>query len=468
MDITREEINKIVARVMESIKDVPEKNPHRQPDENSLGIFDDIDSAIKAAKDSQSKFVEIPLEKRKEIIANIRKRATENVEMLSRLAVDETGMGRYEDKIKKNLLVINKTPGVEILEPLSFTGDDGLTLLERAPYGIIGSITPCTNPSETVICNSIGMIAGGNGVVFNGHPTAKKTTLETIKIINAAIIECGGPANLITAISNPTIGSAQTLMKHPDIKLLVVTGGPAVVQVAMSSGKKVIAAGPGNPPVVIDETADIRKAAESVYLGASLDNNIVCIVEKEVFIVEEVFEEFRKAFKACGAYEITRSEASQLEKHLLKDGVVNKDYVGKNASELLKLIDINVSGDPRLIFAELDARHPFVREELLMPVIPIVKVKDVDEGIRLAKEVEHGNRHTAVMHSRNIENLHKMARVIDTSIFVKNAPSYAGVGLGGEGYTSFTIASPTGEGLTTAIHFTRERRCTLAGYFRIV
>jgi propionaldehyde dehydrogenase len=319
------------------------------------------------------------------------------------------------------------------------------------------------------------MVAGGNSVVINAHPAAKEVSTFNINIINEAIIDGGGPKNLITAVKEPTIATAQALMKHPDVKLLVVTGGPGVVKAAMNSGKKVIAAGPGNPPVVVDETADIKKAARDIVAGASFDNNIVCVLEKEIIAVGSITDELKAGMKKCGAYEINDIQARSLADVIIdklpetenQHGAVNKNFVGKDAKVILKQIGINVADDVRLIITETDKDHPFVTMELLMPVIPIVRVKDADEGIALAKKVEHGNNHTAVMHSKNVENLSNMARICNASIFVKNAPSYAGLGHGAEGYTSFTIASPTGEGLTCVRHFTRERRCSLAGYFRI-
>jgi acyl-CoA reductase-like NAD-dependent aldehyde dehydrogenase len=292
----------------------------------------------------------------------------------------------------------------------------------------------------------------------------------TVSIINDAIVEAGGPENTLTAVGEPTIASAQALMKHPDVRLLCVTGGPGVVQVAMNSGKKVIAAGPGNPPAVVDETADIEAAGAGIVAGASLDNNIVCIVEKEVFVVASVADRLKEAMKKAGAVEIGPHNVRRLEQIVLTEDRqhVNKDYVGKNASVFLDLLGVPYSGDPRLVICEVPADHPFVQVELLTTILPIVRVKDVDEAIRGAIQAEHGFGHTATMWSKNIEHLHRMARVINTSIFIKNAPSYAGLGLGGEGPTSFTIASPTGEGLTNALTFSRQRRCTLKDFFRIV
>ncbi|MFM7202824.1 MAG: aldehyde dehydrogenase family protein [Myxococcota bacterium] len=432
------------------------------------GVFRDMDQAIDAARAAQLRLAQTTLEQRSAMVANIRKRLTERVRELAELAVSETGLGRVEDKIKKNLLVLRKTPGPEILKPTAWTGDDGLTLMERAPYGVIGSITPSTNPTETILSNGIGMFSGANTIVFNSHPGARKVSLYCIQLINDAIVEAGGPENCFTSVVEPTLQSAEALMKHKGLRLLVVTGGPAVVRAAMASGKKVIAGGPGNPPVVVDETADLDAAGKGIVAGASLDNNIICCDEKEVFVVHSVADKLIESMRRAGAYLASPYQVKRLEQLVVQGDHPHKDWVGKDARKILAAIDVQVNDDPRLIICETDARHPFVQIEMLMPVLPIVRVRNVDEGIALAIEAEHGYGHTASMWSKNIDHLHKMARVINTSIFVKNAPHFAGLGLGGEGHTSFTIASPTGEGLTTALHFTRERRCTLSGHFRIV
>jgi acyl-CoA reductase-like NAD-dependent aldehyde dehydrogenase len=434
-----------------------------------LGLFPTITEAVTAARAAQKLFVEIPLEKRKKIIAECRRLLTSHVEELSRLAVEETGLGRVEDKRSKNQLVIDKTPGVECLEPRAFTGDDGLCLIEYAPYGVIGSITPTTNPSETVINNGLGMIAAGNAVVFNPHPSAKRVSNRTVELFNQAILSCGGPPNVVCSIIDPTIETASELMKADGVRLLVVTGGPAVVKAAMNSGKKVIAAGPGNPPVVVDETADLDQAAKGIIAGASLDNNIVCIAEKEIIVVEKVADALIAALKKHGAFELSTHQIRRLEPIVIDGKYPNKKFVGKNANVILREIGVEVGDEVRLVFGEVtDENHPFMQVEMLMPVLPLIRVKNVGEAIDMAKRVEHGFCHTAVMYSKNIDNLHRMACEVNTSIFVKNAPSYAGLSLGGEGFTSFTIASPTGEGLTTAVDFSRVRRCTLKEHFRIV
>lgn len=436
--------------------------------ERNRGCFPDIDAAINAAEKAFFAYQGVSLKQRKKIIAAIREICMDHLEDLARIAHEETGLGRYEDKLNKNRLVIEKTPGVEDVEPTAYIGDDGLTVEERAPYGVIGSITPCTNPSETIICNGIGMIAGGNAVTFNPHPSAKKTSVFTVDLLNRAVIAEGGPPNLFTTVAAPTIASAQALMKHPKVRLLVVTGGPAVVSVAMKSGKRVIAAGPGNPPVVVDETADFDKAAKDIVTSAGCDNNIICVVEKEIIATQKAADPLKKALLKNGAVELGLYQAKRLEQIILENGHPNKKWVGKDVQVILKEIGMDVDPAKRIAIAETGPDHPFATEELLMPVLPFIRVKDIDAAIDLAYKLEGGCFHTAVIHSRNIDNMHKMALKMNTSILVKNGMALAGLGMGGEGPTSFTIASPTGEGLSSARDFTRVRRCTLSGYFRIV
>ena len=391
------------------------------------------------------------------------------------MAQEETGLGRWEDKVVKNKLGILKTPGAEDINPEAYSDDYGLTLVERAPYGVIGSITPSTNPTVTIISNAIGMIAAGNSVVFNPHPSSKKVSAFLVNLLNKAIAEAGGPANLVCCIAEPTIESAKDLMKHPKIAILVVTGGPAVVKVAMNSGKKVIGAGPGNPPCVVDETADIAKAGKDIVDGASFDNNVICICEKEIIVVASVADRLKEEMKKNGAYELNEDQIKKITELVItepggpgSEGAANKNFVGKNADFIANQIGLSIPASTRLLLCEVGREHPLVWTEQLMPVMPLVRVKDVDTAIDLAVECEHGFRHTAIMHSLNIAKLSKMAKAMNCSIFIKNGPSYAGLGHGGAGFASFTIASPTGEGVTRARTFTRERRCTLVDYFRII
>ncbi|MGD9403286.1 MAG: aldehyde dehydrogenase EutE [bacterium] len=467
-------ISAIVEEVLKKLKDEGISSPE-STSLSEAGAFSSIDAAIDAAERAQVDLVALPVETRRKIVGAMRSVACDHAEELSRLALDETGLGKYKDKVSKNLLAATKTPGMEDLAAEAVSGDHGLTLVERAPYGLIGSITPSTNPSETIINNAIGMVAGGNSVVFNCHPSAARTSIRTIEILNSAIVAEGGPNNVLAAARKPTIETAQALMKHPKVKLLVVTGGGAVVREAMNSGKKVIAAGPGNPPVVVDETADLKRAGRHIVDGASLDNNIVCICEKEVFAVDSVMDGLKAAMLENGAVEIKGRDIEKLESLIIKENrgpdkhaVTRREWVGKDPEVMLSEIGVKSAGGARLIICETPSSHPFVWTELLMPVLAMVRMPCVDDAIKIAKLAEHGFGHSAMMHSTNITKLSDMARFIQTTVFVKNGPCYAGLGFGGEGYTSYTIASPTGEGLTSARTFTKMRRCVLVDYFRIV
>src|ERR1051325_3268937 len=439
-----------------------------------LGIFSTVDEAVNAAKAAQPKFAALPLLVRARILEAMRQSMRENGDKLAKAAWEETGLGRYEDKIVKNRLVTDRTPGLEDLAPIATTGDHGLTLIEPAPFGVIGAITPVTNPTSTIICNSIGMLAAGNAVAFNVHPYAKNCCMQTIALLNKAITGAGGPPNVVTAVANPTIESAQALMKHPNVRLVVVTGGGEVVKVAMNSGKRAICAGPGNPPVVVDETADIDKAARDIILGASTDNNIICTDEKEVIAVASITDQLLASMGRQGAYVVPRERLAELERVVFVErrgprqrSKVDKDLIGKNASVILGKMGVNVPDSVRLIVAEVDEDHPLLWTEQMMPVMPVCRVPNAARAIDLGVEAEGGNRHTAVMHSKNLDNLSRMAKACDCSIFVKNGRSQAGLGLDGEGYCSFTIASPTGEGMTGPRSFSRWRRCTLVDHFRI-
>lgn len=437
--------------------------------------FASADDAVEAAASAFRALDALGLCRRRRIVEAMRVAARVHAEVLARAAAEETALGRIDDKIQKNLLAANKTPGPEVLGPDAVSGDHGLTLVEPAPFGVIGAITPVTNPSSTVIHNAIAMVAAGNAVVFNAHPGAKRISCATVRVLHRAIVDAGGPPHTVTCVTDPTIESAQELMRHPVIRLLVVTGGPAVVAAAMSSGKRAVCAGPGNPPAVVDPTADIDKAARDILFGHSFDNNVVCVDEKEVIVVESVAEALKAAMLRAGAVEVRPHDLPRLEQAIFEQvtssdrrAVMNKRMVGKDASAILREVNIGAGPEVRAILVEVARDHPLVWTEQMMPVLPLVRVSNVDEAIDLAVAVEGGCFHTATMHSHDLAALSKMARLCNCSIFVKNGPGVAGIGHDGEGHTSFTIASPTGEGLTTPRSFSRWRRCTLIDHFRIV
>ncbi|MBQ7076486.1 MAG: aldehyde dehydrogenase EutE, partial [Clostridia bacterium] len=433
-------ISEIVESVIKSIK--PEL-----PEKQLKGVFPTMTEALEAVQKAYKELKGYTVEQREKMIEKIREFTLKEAETMAVMGVEETGMGNVPHKIIKHQLVANKTPGTEDLSAKVMTGDCGMTLVEMGPYGVIGSITPSTNPSETVLCNSMGMIAAGNAVVFNPHPNAKNVANYAVDLVNRAVLEAGGPENLVVSVYKPTMKTSDEMVKSPIVKLLVATGGPGVVKMLLSSGKKAIGAGAGNPPVIVDETADVAKAAKDIVDGASFDNNLPCIAEKECFAVKSIADELISNMTKHGAYLIKGQDIERLKNFCLvqKDGKysINKDWVGKDAKLFLKELGIN--SDAKLIICEVDNNHPFVQVEMMMPVLGIVRVNNIDEAIDLAVKAEHGNRHSAHIHSKNVDNLTRFAREVETTIFVKNAPSYAGIGAGGEGYTTFTIAGPTGE-----------------------
>ena len=479
-NLTEAEIREVVSQVLNQVSAAAPTasfDSTQYAGKKFVGVFDDMNDAIAAAQVAYKAVRAMSVEKREQLITEIRRLTRAEAHIMAEIGVKETGMGRVDHKTAKHMLVADKTPGTEDIVSAAKTGDNGLTLVEMAPFGVVGAITPSTNPSETVICNSIGMIAAGNGVVFNPHPNAIATSNYAVDLVNRASKAMGGPEILVCSMKKPTLESAAIMQSHPLIRLLVCTGGPGVVKAVLSSGKKAIGAGAGNPPVIVDDTADIQKAGKDIIDGCTFDNNLPCIAEKEVFAFRNIADELISVMLKNGAYMIDSAQAAKLAEIVLVDKtdkkgnvrkIVNRDCVGRDAKVILSKLGITVSDDIRCIICETDFNHPFVQEELMMPILPIVRVNDIDEAIDLAVKAEHGNRHTAHMHSKNVDNLSRFAREVETTIFVKNAPSYAGIGFGGEGHATFTIAGPTGEGITSARSFTRQRRCVMAESFRII
>ncbi|HYG57528.1 MAG TPA: aldehyde dehydrogenase family protein [Symbiobacteriaceae bacterium] len=471
--LAKEQVAQLVDEVMQRLAaqgalDKPDLPRNAPTAVDPAGIYPTVDEAVRAARAAFAQLQAMPLARRREIIEAMRAAARDHARSLAEHAVRETGLGRVVDKVKKNLFAAAKTPGVEDILSLSWSGDDGLTLVERAPWGVVGAITPTTNPTSTVINNAISLVAAGNVVVFNFHPMAKSCCAAAVEVLNRAI---GLP--LLTCVAEPTIETAGALMQHPSIDALLVTGGGPVVKLALACGKKVWAAGPGNPPTVVDETADLEQAARRIVDGASFDNTVLCTSEKECLVAAPVADGLKQLMTQHGAYEVKWSETDRLMRVLFPGGDTsmngfNRKFIGKDAALILREAGLTPTANTRLIICEVPFDHPFVQGEMLLPVLPIVRAPNVDAAITMAIQAEKGNRHTASIHSTDIRSMSRMARESNCAIFVKNGPHYAGLGIGGEGHTSLSIAGSTGEGITSARTFTRERRCVLVGHFRIL
>jgi len=439
--------------------------------QSSFGVYESMDAACDAAHRSFEKLQAAGVSARKKAINVIRKMCVAKAEEWGTIEFNETKIGRLDHKIEKLKICGDLVPGVEFLERMAFSGDFGLTIIDFAPWGVIGAVTPSTHSVPTLTGNAINMIASGNAVVFNTHPGACKVAALAIRAYNEAIFQETGISDLLTTVVKPTLETFDAMCKHPKVRLLCVTGGPAVVAAAMKTGKRAVCAGPGNPPVVVDETADLERAAKSIIQGASYDNNLLCIGEKEVFVVESVADKLYAELKKAGAVQLDPKQIEALAEKafVFPQGkgagcphpVVNRDLVGRDAAVLAKAIGLDVPPATQLLFGETKADHIFVDEEQMMPFIPIVRVPNVDAAIKEAIHAEHGYKHTAIMHSTNIKALTKMAQEVDTTLFIKNGPCMTGLGLGGEGFLSFSVATPTGEGVTTPMTFTRSRRCVM-------
>lgn len=459
------QIDQIVRQVMEKMG-----NGSKPSASGQYGIFSDLDSAMDAVYLAQQRFNRISLAQRKAMIEAMRQTAIANSQALAELAVEETKIGRVSDKILKNRLVAEKTPGVEDLQSSAFQGDDGLTVEEVSPFGTIMAICPVTNPTATIVNNGISMIAGGNTVVFSPHPSAKRTSIETVRLLNQAVEKAGGPPNLMVTIDTATLETVRELMTHRRVRMICATGGKEIVRMAMTSGKRAIGAAAGNPPVIVDETANPEKAAREIIAGHSFDNNLPCVSEKEVIVVDWMADALLRCFSGANALVLDPELIPRLERVILTEdrAHIKKEFVGKNACVILKELGISADESLRAIVIEVEKDHPLVVLEQMLPVLPVVRAPSFDDCIDIAVEAEAGNHHTAIIHSANINHMSEFNKAINTTIYVKNAPSFAGLGFGGEGYTSFTIAGATGEGMTTARTFCRRKRCTLVGAFSLV
>jgi aldehyde dehydrogenase len=460
-------IRSVVAQVLAEVGQIPPASSSGYAGRH--GVFDCAKEAVAAASEAFERLSECSRADRGRIIDHIRRISIEQSVELGTMEMEETKIGRLDHKIEKLKTLGEKTPGVEFLRSEVFSGDHGLAVIEHAPFGVIGAITPVTHSLPTITGNAIGMLAAGNTVVVNPHPAGKRVAAEGVRRFNEAIHRDLGIDNLICVIAEPTLESADIIFHHRDVKLICVTGGPAVARAALKCGKRAVVAGPGNPPVVVDETADLDRAARSIIQGGGYDNNLLCIGEKEVFVVAPVFDKMMAAMERAGAVRLNDREIDRLTSAAIvevgegddRHDAPAKDFLGQDAAVLAKAAGRSVSDKTEIVFGETEESNPFVPVEQMMPFLPFVRCRDVDEAIHKAQHYEHGFRHTSIIHSNNVRNMTRMGRILDTTLFVKNGPCMASLGLGGEGYLSFSIAGPTGEGVTTPLTFTRERRCSM-------
>lgn len=441
-----------------------------------FGVFQDANEACIAAQEAYLQLKQKGIEARRKIEEIVKTLAERNAEAWGKLEFDETRIGRLDHKIEK-LKILKLVPGVDWLRPDGRSGDHGITLEEYTPFGVVGAVTPSTHSVPTMSGNIVNIASAGNAMVFNPHPGAARCAAHAVRAYNEAIYRETGIENIACIIEKPTLESFNAICRHESVRLLLVTGGPAVVKAAMQTGKRAICAGPGNPPVFVDDTCCLKRAARAIIAGAAYDNNLLCIGEKEIFVLDHVADKLMQQLSENGGMKLNSAQLDRLTKaaFTIKEGQggrcaqasVNKDFIGKDPVVLARAAGVDIRPDTQLLFAETDASHPFVEEEQMMPFVPIVRVKSVGEGIEQALKAEHGYKHTSIIHSRDVENMTAMARTLDTTLFIKNGACMTGLGLGGEGYLSYSIATPTGEGVTNPRTFARVRRCVMVDQLRI-
>jgi aldehyde dehydrogenase len=439
------------------------------------GVFDNAADATAAAARAFEQLRDKGVAARRTVVDIVKRLCTANAVEWGRIEFEETKIGRLEHKVEK-LQIVKLVPGVEWLHPRGLSGDHGITLEEYTPFGVVAAILPVTHSVPTLSGNIVNIVAAGNAVVFNPHPGGARCAAMAVRAFNEAIEAETGIENLVCAIEKPTLESFNALCTSKDVSLLCVTGGPGVVSAAMKCGKRAICAGPGNPPVLVDDTVDLDKTARAIIAGSAYDNNLLCIGEKEVFVLDKVADGLLRAFERAGAARLGAAQIDKLASAAFtmrpdaggcSHPVLNRDLIGRDAAVLAKHAGASVPEKTPLLFAETPAGHAFVMEEQMMPVLPIVRVGSIEEGIECAKKAEHGYKHSAIIHSLNVDRMTAMARALDTTLFVKNGPCTAGLGLGGEGYLSYSIATTTGEGISNPQTFTRTRRCVMVDNLRI-
>ena len=442
--------------------------------ENRFGQFTSVDEAVAAATTAQRALVRRSLAQREIACELIRQIITDQADELGRLEYEETQIGHPPHKSEKLIAAAECAEGVTGLATECFSGDHGITLEEHGPWGVIGAITPVTHSLPTLAVNSVNMIAAGNAVVFNPHPGGKRIAARGVRLFNQAIYEKLGIDNLICVITEPTIESAQELFRHPGVRLLTITGGPGVVAAAMKTGKKAICAGPGNPPVVVDTSADLDNAARCIYEGSSYDNNLLCLSEKEVFVEAAIFEPMMEAMARVGGYRLSPQQMDQLAGICIEPGKdggharANRKFVGSEPQVLAQQLGLSIPPECRTLYGETGPDHAFVQAEQMMPCLPFVRCETFEQAVDYAVQAEHGFGHTAVIHSKLVDHMTYMGKAVDTTIYVKNGPSVAGNGAGGEGYGNYSIACTTGEGICTPLTYTRFRRCVMVDNLRII
>ena len=354
---------------------------------------------------------------------------------LARMAVEETGMGVMEDKIIKNHFaseyIYNKYKNYKTCDIISEDKANGIKMVAE-PIGVIAAVIPTTNPTSTAIFKSLIALKTRNALVFSPHPRAKKCTIAAAKVVLDAAVKAGAPEGLISWIDEPSVALSNALMKHPDIDMILATGGPGMVTAAYSSGKPALGVGPGNTPAVIDETADIKMAVSSILLSKTFDNGMICASEQSVIVVDEVYEEVKKEFEYRGAYILNPEEREKVGKTVIQNGRVNAAIVGQPAAKIAEVAGISVPEDTKVLIGEVTdvcEEEPFAHEKL-SPVLAMYRASNFEAAVQTAYELVDfgGAGHTSVLYTdeRKTDRIDYFGRRLHTCRILINTPSSQG------------------------------------------
>ena len=394
-----------------------------------------VDELVARVAAAQKKYAEYTQEQVDHIFRRVALKLSSLRIPLAKMAVEETGMGVVEDKVIKNHFaseyIYNKFKNTKTCGILEEDKANGLIKIAE-PLGVIAGVIPTTNPTSTAIFKSLIALKTRNGIIFSPHPRAKKCTVETARIILEEAVKAGAPEDIIGWIENPTIFQTQYLMQHPQIDIILATGGPGMVKSAYSSGKPALGVGAGNTPALIDETADIQMAVSSILMSKTFDNGMICASEQSVMAVKDVYDAVKAEFVKRGAYILTPKEKEKLAKVIMIDGHLNAAIVGQPAYKIAEMAKISVPEETKVLIAEctkVGAEEPFSAEKL-SPVLAMYKADDFKSGADLAKAlVSHGGKgHTSVLYTnpQNDDRIKYFGHLMITGRVMINCPSSQG------------------------------------------
>lgn len=410
-----------------------------------MNITEYVSDIINKGRKAQQAFEAYNQEQVDQVVRAVGKAVYDNGEELARMAVDETGMGNYEDKVMKNkgkaMAVWNYLKGKKSVGILQYFEEEGIVEVGK-PIGIIGAVTPVTNPVMTPMHNAMIALKGRNAIVICPHPSGKKCGTKTVEYINQYLKELGAPENLVQVIPEPTLDLSNLIMKMTDV--CISTGGPGMVKVAYSSGKPAFGVGAGNNQCLIDEDANIKDAVPKIIRGRIYDNGVLCTCEQSIICPESRYDEIIGEFLAQGAYYVAApDEVAALRNKVFPEGALNKGCVGLSAEKLADAAGIKVDPSTKVLIVKADGpgrADPFAKEKLF-PLLAAYTYKTWEEGVGIvnANLDYEGKGHSMVIHSFNKEHIEYAAENIPVSRFLVN-----GIGSSGLGGAYTNGLAPTG------------------------